>query len=253
MIPLGVKRICAIWSMRGLNAIGKKTVQQRLLCGARMQLETNDHLAQQMRCEESFEPAVRKELMRIASRGINVIDIGANIGYFTVMASKLIGPDKRVFAFEPQARIVERLRGNVALNPSGNVEIFPMALSDKTGTIVFNLPQVGKESFGSIHANGRFEVMKTVEVETQRLDDVWAKLGNPEIGLIKVDAEGAELSILRGAEKLLTSPARPQIIFEANEENCKPFGHCVFDLLQYVHSLGYRLRQLDGEDWLAET
>jgi FkbM family methyltransferase len=238
--------------MKGLNVIGKKTVHQRLLCGGRMLLETNDHLAQQMRCEESFEPAVRNEVVRIASHGVNVIDIGANIGYFTVMASKLIGAEKRVFAFEPQARIVERLRRNVALNPPCNVEIFPIALSDRAGTVTFNLPPIGKESYGSIHANGRFEVMTQVEVETQRLDDVMSKLGNPQIGLIKMDAEGAELPILRGAEKLLSSPARPALIFEANEENCKPFGYCVFDLLQYVHSLGYRLRQLDGEDWIAE-
>jgi FkbM family methyltransferase len=239
--------------MKALHAIGKKTVHQRLLSGGTMILETHDHLAQQMRCEESFEPAVRSEVLRIASRGMNVIDIGANIGYFAVLMSNLIGPEKRVFAFEPQARIVERLRRNIALNPPCNVEVFPMALSDRAGTVIFNVPPIGKESYGSIHANGRFDVMATVEVQTERLDDVMSKLGNPEIGLIKMDAEGAELPILRGAEKLLTSPRRPALIFEANEDNCKPFGYCVFDLLQYVHNLGYKLRQLDGEDWIAEA
>jgi len=88
-------------------------------------------------------------------------------------------------------------------------------------------------------------------VETNRLDDVLEGLGNPKIGLVKMDAEGAELLILRGATKLLSLPDKPDLIFEANEENCKPFGYSVFDILQYVHSFGYKLRQLDSEDWLA--
>ena len=66
-----------------------------------------------------------------------------------------------------------------------------------------------------------------------------------------MDSEGAELLILRGATKLLSLPDKPNLIFEANEENCKPFGYSVFDILQYVHSFGYKLRQLDSEDWLA--
>jgi len=68
-----------------------------------------------------------------------------------------------------------------------------------------------------------------------------------------MDAEGAELLILRGAERLLSSPDRPDLIFEAYEKNCKPFGYCVFDLLKYINSFGYRVRQLDQDDWIAES
>ncbi|HEY1209752.1 MAG TPA: FkbM family methyltransferase [Terracidiphilus sp.] len=236
-----------------MNAVGIKSVNHRLIGGGRMILDTNDHLAQQIRCEESFEPEVRKAVERIASRGVNVIDIGANIGYYTILASKLIGSGNRVFSFEPQANIVAKLRRNVNLNDLHNVDIFPFALADKSGTVVFNIPPDGKEAYGSMHANGRFDVIKTVEVETKGLDEVLYNLGNPKIGLIKMDAEGAELLILRGATQLLSSPGRPDLIIEANEANCEPFGYCVFDLLQLVHSYGYRLRQLDNEDWLAES
>jgi FkbM family methyltransferase len=236
-----------------MYAFGKKTVHQRLIGGGRMILDTNDNLAQQIRCEETFEPEVRREIVRIASRGVNVIDIGANIGYYTVLASELIGPEKRVFSFEPQARMVAKLRRNIELNALCNVEVFPFALADARGTVTFYVPSEGNEGFGSMRANGRFDVMKTVEVATQRLDDVLSELGNPKIGLVKMDAEGAELLILRGATQLLSSPDKPSLIFEANESNCKPFGYCVFDLLQFVHGFGYRLRQLDNEDWLAES
>ena len=218
-----------------------------------MILDTNDHLAQRIRCEEGFEPEVRQEVERIASRGVNVVDIGANIGYYSILASRLIGRDKRVFSFEPQASMVSKLRRNIDANDVHNIEVFQYALADKSGTASFNLPQEGVEAFGSMHSNGRFKVAKTVEVEMHRLDDVLEKLGNPKIGLVKMDAEGAELLILQGAAKLLASADKPDLIFEANEINCKPFGYCVFDILQYVHSFGYRLRQLDYEDWLAES
>jgi FkbM family methyltransferase len=165
----------------------------------------------------------------------------------------LIGAGNRVFSFEPQARVVKQLRRNIEFNALSNVEVFPFALSDTTGTVTFNVPPDGDEAFGSMQANGRFTVAETVEVETRRLDDVLHDLGNPKIGLIKLDSEGAELLILRGAAKLLSSPEKPDLIFEANETNCKPFGYCVFDTLQYVHSFGYQLRQIDEEDWIATS
>jgi FkbM family methyltransferase len=251
LIPLGIMRRYAAWTLRGMHAVGIKTVKQNLIGGGSMILDTNDRLAWRLRCEEAFEPEVREEIERIASRRINVIDIGANIGYYTILASRLIGPDQRVFSFEPQAGMVSKLRRNLEANALSNVVIFSCALSDSPGTSIFNLPAEGTEAFGSLHPNGRFTVAKTIVVETNRLDDVLEGLGNPKIGLVKMDAEGAELLILRGATKLLSLPDKPDLIFEANEENCKPFGYSVFDILQYVHSFGYKLRQLDSEDWLA--
>jgi len=252
LIPLGIMKRYAAWTLRGMHAVGIKTVKQNLIGGGSMILDTNDRLAWRLRCEEAFEPEVREEIERIASRRINVIDIGANIGYYTILASRLIGPDQRVFSFEPQARAVSKLRRNIEANALSNVEVFSCALADTPGTVAFNLPAEGAEAYGSMHANGRFRVAKTVEIEAHRLDDVLERLGNPKIGLVKMDSEGAELLILRGATKLLSSPDKPNLIFEANEVNCKPFGYCVFDILQFVQSFGYKLRQVDYEDWIAE-
>jgi FkbM family methyltransferase len=252
LIPLYIKSRCTYWALQCLCAAGIKTVNHHLAGGGRMILDTNDRLARQMRCEAAFEPAVRREIERIASRCVNVIDIGANIGYYTILASKLIGPDKWVYSFEPQPRVVTKLRRNIAASGLHNVAVFPFALSDASGSVPFHVPVEGGESHGSMHANGRFEVMKVVNVETQRLDDVLSTLGGPAIGLLKMDAEGAELLIFHGAAGLLSGPNRPVLVFEACEENCRPFGYCVFDLLQYVRSFGYKLRQLDQYDWVAE-
>ena len=252
MIPLYVRLTLVRWMFRSLRALGKKTVNYGLASGGQMVLDTTDTCAQ-IRCEQAFEPAVRREITRIASRRINVVDIGANVGYYSITAARLIGSEKRVFSFEPQERVVGKLRRNIELNALSNVVVFPFALADAPGNVTFYVPTEGQEGLGSMRANGRFAVAKTVEVEARRLDDVLATLGNPEIGLVKMDAEGAEILILRGATRLLASANKPSLIFEANEANCKPFGYCVFDLLQYIYSFGYRLRQLDTENWIAES
>jgi FkbM family methyltransferase len=252
LIPLYIKSRCTYWALQGLCAAGVKTVSHNLAGGGQMLLDTNDRLARRIRCEEAFEPAVRREMMRVASRQVNVIDIGANIGYYTILTSKQIGPGKRVFSFEPQPGVVAKLRRNIEASGLPNVTVFPFALSDVAGRVPFHVPQPGGESHGSMHANGRFQVLQVVDVETRRLDDVWQQLGSPDIGLLKMDAEGAELPILRGAVGLLSGPNRPVLVFEACEDNCQPFGYSVFDLLHYVRGFGYRLRQLDQYDWLAE-
>jgi hypothetical protein len=72
------------------------------------------------------------------------------------------------------------------------------------------------------------------------------------IDFVKLDAEGAELPILKGAAILLSGPDRPCVVFEACEENCAPFGYRVFDLLRAFWDFGYHLTQLDNENWFAE-
>ena len=185
LIPLYIKSRCTYWALRGLCAAGIKTVSHHLAGGGQMLLDTNDRLARRIRCEEAFEPAVRREMERIASRGVNVIDIGANIGYYTILTSKLIGPGKRVFSFEPQPAVVTKLRRNMEASGLANVTVFPFALSDASGRVPFHVPHKGGESHGSLHANGRFRVMKIVDVETRRLDDVWQQLGSPILASLR--------------------------------------------------------------------
>jgi FkbM family methyltransferase len=247
-----LKRHSIHWILKGLRAVGLRTVKHRLSCGYLMIIGTTDLVGERLLLEQTFEPAVRREFERNASRNVNIVDIGANIGYYSLVGASLISKDRRIFAFEPQPRVIPKLRRNINQNGLENVVILPFALSENRGVAQFYVPVDGVEGHGSLHKNGRFEVRETVDVETRRLDDVISEIGNPVIGLMKIDAEGAELSILRGATRLLQGTNRPVLIFEANEENCKPFGCSVFDLLQYIRSFGYQLTQLDSEDWIAE-
>ncbi len=240
------------WALGGSRALGIDTVKCRLRCGHSMILDTNDLLGHRLLQERTFEPAVRNEFVRHAAAGGTILDIGANIGYYTMLGASLISRDSQILAFEPQPRVVAKLRRNIEFNRLRNVSVFPCVLSDSDGVCTFFVPKAGNEGHGSLQENGRFEVREKVAVQSRRLDDVLTEMGDPEIGLIKMDVEGAELKVLRGAGKLLQRHRKPVLIFEANEDNCKPFGTCVFDLLRYIHGFGYRLRQIDREDWIAE-
>jgi FkbM family methyltransferase len=218
-----------------------------------MRLRTSDALGQRLMAEKWFEPHVRDSLRKHARSGATFLDIGANIGYYTIQAATLVGPQGAVIAFEPQPAVRQELAANVALNRFANVTVMPYALSDRAGTVRFCVPTVGNESMGSLHPNARFQVGCEIEVETRRLDDVLESANCPRVDLLKLDAEGAELPIVKGASRLLSGPARPCVVFEACEENCAPFGYRVFDLLRAFWDLGYQLTQVDAENWFAES
>jgi FkbM family methyltransferase len=217
-----------------------------------MRLRTNDALGQRLVAEKWFEPRVREKLRQHSLSGATVLDIGANIGYYTVQMATLVGPGGRVMSFEPQPSMRQELAANLTLNRLSNVTIIPYALSDRAETVRFCVPAAGREAMGSLRSNPRFKADCEIEVETRRLDDVLESASCLHVDLVKLDAEGAELPIVKGASRLLSGPDKPCVVFEANEENCAPFGYRVFDLLKAFWDFGYQITQIDAENWFAE-
>ena len=248
----GIDVRAAALYMRSLAALGLRWRTQTLASGERMRLRTNDALGRRLVAEKWFEPRVREKLRQHARPGATVLDIGANIGYYTVQAATLVGPHGRVVAFEPQPSMRQELAANLALNQLSNVVIMPYALSDRAEIVRFCVPAAGHESMGSLHSNARFKADCEIEVETRCLDDVLECANCPLVDLVKLDAEGAELPIVKGASRLLSGPNKPCVVFEAVEENCAPFGYNVFDLLKAFWDFGYKLTQIDAENWFAE-
>lgn len=138
--------------MRSLAAVGLRWKTQTLASGERMRLRTNDILGGRLVAEKWFEPRVREKVRQYARSGATVVDIGANIGYYTVQAATLVGPHGRVVAFEPQPSVRQELASNLALNQLSNVMIVPYALSDRAETVRFCVPTAGHESMGSLRS-----------------------------------------------------------------------------------------------------
>lgn len=200
---------------------------------------------------EGFESETRQAIMSRISNGMTVLDIGANIGYYTVQIASKVGSDGKVIAFEPNPVVLEQLKENINLNKLSNVIVVNLALSNNNGSSVFFTPEPGKEAHGSLKGNKTFITKQQFNVKTEKLDDVLSKLEIHNIDFIKMDVEGAEKGILEGSCCLLSNKHKPTIIFESAEHLCKPFGHRVIDVLVLLKSYGYVIEQFEYGMWLA--
>jgi len=145
-----------------------------------------------------FEKGTTEVFRRVVKRGMTVFDIGAGIGYYTLLAESLVGPEGKVFVFEPHPENYNELKENIMLNSYTNCYLVNKAVSDKTGRTKFYLhPDRGRSSI--LYRNNR---AKCIEVEVIALDDFIKEEGvTPDV--IKMDIEGAELLALKGMKKFI--------------------------------------------------
>jgi FkbM family methyltransferase len=169
------------------------------------------------------------------------IDIGANIGKYTVMQARKLGAGK-VIAIEPEPRAFEILKKNIGLNNLKNVIPLKIACSDSNGTADFWL---GAKGYGTAHSLTEIRnTSRKISVNTETLDNIMKKLKIEKVDLIKVDVEGAEPRVFRGAKNVLQG--HPKIIFEAL--NNKKLEECKRELLKY----NYKINRLSERDFYAE-
>jgi FkbM family methyltransferase len=167
---------------------------------------------------DGYEPGVTLLMRSLLRSRRSVLDIGANIGYYTVLAATL-APEAEVHAFEPWPLLFERLHRNVALNGFRRVHLSRVAVSDRDGSAVLHLPS---PSPGDLHLTNAsllpgFTAQGSImEVPVTRLDTYCHGRVTRQVDLIKIDVEGAELSVLRGMGDLLDR-WRPDIILEVLE------------------------------------
>jgi FkbM family methyltransferase len=179
-------------------------------------------------------------LRRVLRPGDWFVDGGANIGYFTLLAARLVGTRGRVDAFEPDPINLQRLREHLAMNSqAAEVHVHPYALTDRPGMVdLFHPTGTGANHGMASLYPPPIGAEKTFSVEAVRLDDVLQ--GVPT--LIKQDVEGAELRALNGMSRLLASPEPPMIIFEHNPAMATIAGHSPGDLPRLIESVNRAYR-----------
>lgn len=183
----------------------------------------------------TFEPWLRDFLK--AEPGWTVVDVGAHIGYHTIALSKEVGPSGKVFSIEPHPDNFKLLEKNVKVNNCSNVLPVNVALSDKEGFQKLYLGRYSGEC--SIHYLKVKKNFLTVPVTT--FDSLLSKLKTHEINLIKIDVEGAELEVLKGAERTLVENKHLSIVVEVHEPlmrvaDCK--------IHQYLKSKGFVIKPI---------
>lgn len=172
------------------------------------------------------------------------IDAGANIGVYTVLAARLVGPSGRVIAVEMMPDTAERLEAHIRINDLHNVTVVRHALSDASGRVMTATVQVGKFGQATIAEDSeRYGLGASIDVTSMTLDDITD--GVPSIALMKMDLEGAELPALRGAGSTLAK--LQAVIYES-----WGWKHGEDDSIDgLLRESGFRLVQIDGNNWLA--
>lgn len=156
-----------------------------------------------------------------------VMDIGANIGAHTLYFAQTVGPEGRVVSFEPQRQVFQTLCANVALNNLNNVLTFHAGAGEAPGTAMVPIPDYAKEgNFGGVSLLGG-QGGEAVQVMT--LDQI----GVPALSLVKIDVEGMELSVLKGAAQSIAQH-KPVLYVENDRKDKSPA------LIDYILGLGYR-------------
>jgi FkbM family methyltransferase len=182
----------------------------------------------------AYEPGLQDALVRLLGPGMTVWDVGAHIGFFSLLAARLVGSGGAVHAFEPMAANRERLTAGVALNEAANVVVHDRAVSARPGSAELHAHE--HSTMWSLLDTGR--AGEPVDVVT--LDLLAGELGAPD--LVKIDVEGAEVDVLRGGATLLAGEARPALLVEFTDEGALAEGR---DLLPE-----YAFEPLGGNHWL---
>jgi len=164
--------------------------------------------------------------------GTIVVDVGANIGFFTRYFAEWTGPDGRVLAIEPEQRNFERLCA--------------MIRSRRLGTVVDAVHAAAAEAAGEValtvdpfHPAGHYLSPEGVPTRAVTVDDLVRQHSERRVSLIKIDVQGAELRVLHGAARTLQS-SRPALLVELDEKALRSQGASIEAVVEFLASFGYR-------------
>src|SRR2546426_4401381 len=217
----------------------------RLHTGALLEVDLDSPVGRSIWFRGTYETDVEAYLRSILQRGDIFIDIGANVGYFSIIASELVGQEGRVYAFEPCERIHRLLSRSVELNQLSNVICAQLAVGDKASFVRFN----DMPASGFSHIEGDTDTRKAVadqsstpragySVQVVRLDDHLKPKINQQIWAIKVDVEGYEYAVLVSAEQLISTHL-PDLVVEVQDYTLKRYHQSPIDVFSFLERFGY--------------
>lgn len=224
-----------------INQIGE--VEVRLKHAGKMKLITSDYIDRWLFTGADFEPATVDLIRKYLSKDDNFLDIGANIGYFSLIAAMQISDRGTVYAFEPTPLTISRLKKNVLLNNLSNIKVIEKAVSNENGIVKFKTPSDSIRNSGRSSMRDIEENFSELTVETVSIDSMLNKL--EKITLIKMDIEGAEGLALEGMHKLLERD-RPVIILELSDGYLKQMGYSSKMILDFLKNKNYRVYEVSN-------
>ncbi len=215
--------------------------------GQKMFLDKKDVLG--LSINGVYEPLETKLVRKEVKKGDVVLDIGANIGYYTLIFAKLVGKKGRVFAFEPDPTNFALLKKNISINGYKNVILVPKAVAGKTERRKLYLI---KDNPGGHRLYDSPQSDRSLEVEAISLDDYF-RGNNLRIDFIKMDIEGAEKEAILGMINLLKRNRKAKIVTEFNPLELKNFGNKPSEYLKLLEKLGFKFWKINEQEKKIES
>jgi len=222
-------------------------LERQVETGARMRLGLIDVIERQLLLSGSWDDDVGQFMSASVRPGSTVIDVGANIGYFTLLASTLVGDRGIVLAIEPSQRNLSRLCEHLWLNRAGNVLVLSLAAGRCNGVPSISFPTYNNAGAATLRAVSTVQSQRTLQIA---LDDVFdAHSLSPDF--IKLDVEGYELEALKGMEHTLRR-CKPMVVCELTESFLRELGQSARELLAFMEGLGYSCEVLSDRGGVAK-
>lgn len=205
--------------------------------GVTYELDLNDYLPRYLYFTGSWEPRETRTVERLVRPGATVIDVGAHLGYFTMLMSRLVGASGIVHAFEPAPATFAILQRTLALNRPANVRAYQVALADVEGQgrlLARDRANSGKNAV-DVAAGG--------PIPLTTLDRFAREAGLQRLDFLKADIEGSEARLLAGAWQTLER-FRPHVLLEVNRPALLRYGSDPRTLIEGLTRIGYACKRV---------
>lgn len=216
----------------------------------KLELCIDDWIQQQLYLFNTYEECELKFLENTLKPGDTFIDIGANIGLYSLTAASIVTESGKVIAFEPFPKNYEKLSKHIRINSFKNISIEKLAISDKAGTITIYINEKEQNCGMASTIEQIYTAKETIQATT--LDEYLLQHPQSQLHFIKMDIEGGELKALQGMQQTLKKYS-PTLLIEFDEQILTQAKLCKEDIINFLKKFNYKLYFLTTDGKLTET
>lgn len=214
--------------------------------GIKLWVDPASNFGKRVLREGNYEADLTSAVGKLLEPGQTFVDVGANEGWFSMLAAKLVGSSGRVLACEPQERLWPVIAKNIFLNGFANVQLLPFAVAEQPGEAMINLyPSLNTGSSNISNTKRRWETQQRIKLLP--LTEILGSLRGGNIDLIKVDVEGFEHKVLLSAGDHLGSSIK-KLVVELHPAQLEALGSDEAQVVALLESRGYAKRVVAGVD-----
>lgn len=199
----------------------------------------------------NFEEQELAFMLSNINEGDTFIDIGANIGLFSLLAAEKVGTTGNVISFEPFPNTFKRLTDNIELNALKNIDAKNIGLSDKDDVLKFYYSDTGFDAWNSFAPTNDKRLRKEISIGVSTLDKELENTDKSKVKFVKIDVEGWEKYVIMGGTQFFAEYS-PIVMVEFTEENTLNAGYFVNEIFGLLENLGYEWYRIDGQNLVKE-